>query len=86
MVVNLINFNKCFCFLVGSQRFAAHRLVLSAVSDYFRAMFNNDVREAVEKEFAIHNIDSDIFLNLINYIYTGISLILFVDFMKSILN
>ena len=57
--------------IVGSQRFYAHRLVLSAVSDYFRAMFNSNVREAVEKEIAIQDIEADVFQLLINYIYTG---------------
>ena len=58
-------------YVVGSQRFSAHRLVLSAMSDYFRAMFNSNVREADEKEIALHDIEADIFQHLINYIYTG---------------
>ena len=57
--------------VVGSERFSAHRLVLSAMSDYFRAMFNSNVREAEAKEIAIHNIEADVFQHLINYIYTG---------------
>jgi len=58
--------------LVGTQRFSAHRLVLSAMSDYFRAMFNSNVREAEAKEIAIHNVEAEIFQHLINYIYTGV--------------
>uniref|UniRef100_H2YHI0 BTB domain-containing protein n=1 Tax=Ciona savignyi TaxID=51511 RepID=H2YHI0_CIOSA len=49
----------------------AHRLVLSSVSEYFRAMFNSDVREAVENEVTMTDEDPEALESLIRYMYTG---------------
>ncbi|XP_072286750.1 kelch-like protein 4 [Pyxicephalus adspersus] len=48
------------------------RLVLSAVSDYFAAMFTNDVREAKEEEIKMEGVDPDALKALVHYAYTGI--------------
>ncbi|XP_078483506.1 kelch-like protein 5 [Ciona intestinalis] len=57
--------------IAGSKRIPAHRLVLSSVSEYFRAMFNSEVREAVEEEVVMSDNDPDALENLIKYMYTG---------------
>uniref|UniRef100_H2YHH7 BTB domain-containing protein n=1 Tax=Ciona savignyi TaxID=51511 RepID=H2YHH7_CIOSA len=53
------------------KRISAHRLVLSSVSEYFRAMFNSDVREAVENEVTMTDEDPEALESLIRYMYTG---------------
>ncbi|KAK8388393.1 hypothetical protein O3P69_020409 [Scylla paramamosain] len=57
--------------VAGSRRIKAHRLVLSAASDYFAAMFTSPVLEATQEEVALRDMDSDALLTLINYCYTG---------------
>uniref|UniRef100_H2YHH9 BTB domain-containing protein n=1 Tax=Ciona savignyi TaxID=51511 RepID=H2YHH9_CIOSA len=56
----------------GTKRISAHRLVLSSVSEYFRAMFNSDVREAVENEVTMTDEDPEALESLIRYMYTGL--------------
>uniref|UniRef100_A0A8C3KRU1 Kelch like family member 4 n=1 Tax=Calidris pygmaea TaxID=425635 RepID=A0A8C3KRU1_9CHAR len=58
--------------IAGDQKIPAHRLVLSAVSDYFAAMFTNDVREAKQEEIKMEGIDPDALKALVRYAYTGI--------------
>ncbi|XP_049684017.1 kelch-like protein 4 [Accipiter gentilis] len=58
--------------IVGDQKIPAHRLVLSAVSDYFAAMFTNDVREAKQEEIKMEGVDPDALKALVHYAYTGI--------------
>ncbi|XP_002741110.1 kelch-like protein 5 [Saccoglossus kowalevskii] len=57
--------------VAGDMKIPAHRLVLSAVSDYFAAMFTNDVREAREEEIELHGVDPEALRSLIKYSYTG---------------
>ncbi|XP_067944567.1 kelch-like protein 5 [Watersipora subatra] len=49
----------------------AHRLVLSACSDYFSAMFTNDLLEAEENEITLQGIDGNALSAIITYMYTG---------------
>ncbi|XP_074910690.1 kelch-like protein 4 [Buteo buteo] len=58
--------------IVGDQKIPAHRLVLSAVSDYFAAMFTNDVREAKQEEIKMEGVDPDALKALVRYAYTGV--------------
>ncbi|KAE8584557.1 hypothetical protein XENTR_v10021014 [Xenopus tropicalis] len=58
--------------IAGNLKIPAHRLVLSAVSDYFAAMFTNDVREAKEEEIKIEGVDPDALKALVHYAYTGV--------------
>lgn len=48
-----------------------HRLVLSSVSDYFAAMFTNDVREARQEEIKMEGVDPNALWALVQYAYTG---------------
>lgn len=47
------------------------RLVLSAVSDYFAAMFTNDVLEARQEEVKMEGVDPNALNSLVQYAYTG---------------
>lgn len=57
---------------IGSRRIKAHRLVLSAASDYFAAMFTSPVLEATQEEVAMRDMDADALHTLVNYCYTGV--------------
>lgn len=57
--------------VVGTKRIPAHRLVLSAASDYFAAMFMNDVKEATMEEIRMKDVDPDAMVAIVNYAYTG---------------
>ena len=57
--------------IAGSVKIPAHRLVLSSVSDYFAAMFTNDVQEATQEEIEVRGIDPIALKACIQYIYTG---------------
>ncbi|XP_060688625.1 kelch-like protein 4 isoform X1 [Hemiscyllium ocellatum] len=58
--------------IAGDHKIPAHRLVLSAVSDYFAAMFTNDVREAKQEEIKMEGVDPDALKALVHYAYTGL--------------
>ncbi|XP_042638854.1 kelch-like protein 4 [Orycteropus afer afer] len=56
--------------IAGHLRIPAHRLVLSAVSDYFAAMFTNDVLEAKQEEIKMEGVDPNALNSLVQYAYT----------------
>ncbi|KPP59199.1 kelch-like protein 4-like [Scleropages formosus] len=58
--------------IAGDHKIPAHRLVLSAVSDYFAAMFTNDVREAKQEEIKMEGVDPEALRSLVHYAYTGV--------------
>jgi kelch-like protein 1/4/5 len=55
----------------GTRRIPAHRIVLSSASDYFAAMFTNDVREATQDEVRLKDVDGEALGILVHYMYTG---------------
>lgn len=57
--------------ITASALWSGRRLVLSAVSDYFAAMFTNDVREAKEEEIKMEGVDPEALRSLVHYAYTG---------------
>ncbi|RXM98002.1 Kelch-like protein 1 [Acipenser ruthenus] len=57
--------------IAGNRKIPAHRLVLSAVSDYFAAMFKNDVCEAKQEEIKMEGIDPNALWDLVQFAYTG---------------
>lgn len=57
--------------IAGQQRIPAHRVVLSAASDYFSAMFMSDLRESQAREIELKDIDPEAVKLLIGYMYTG---------------
>jgi N-acetylneuraminic acid mutarotase len=60
-------------FIVEGKRVYGHKLVLSTVSDCFRAMFMTGFRESGSgcTEIEIPDTNYDIFLSMMEYIYTG---------------
>ncbi|KAL1131335.1 hypothetical protein AAG570_010953 [Ranatra chinensis] len=57
--------------IAGRREIKAHRLVLSAGSEYFAAMFNSDLREANQSEIVLQDVDGDALADLVYYCYTG---------------
>ena len=55
----------------GITKINAHRLVLSSSSDYFNAMFTNNLAETHKEEIQINNVDGEALKSLIDFIYTG---------------
>ncbi|XP_078656154.1 kelch repeat and BTB domain-containing protein 8-like [Branchiostoma floridae x Branchiostoma belcheri] len=56
---------------VEGRRFPCHRLVLSAASPYFRAMFTSDMAESRQNTVVLQGLDPDIFEEILSYIYSG---------------
>lgn len=55
----------------GSQRFQAHRAVLSAASPVFAAMLETDMKEANEQVIRIQDSEERAVQHTLEYIYTG---------------
>jgi len=68
-------------FLVEGQRVFGHRMVLSLVSDCFRAMFTtrNSFKEAQMAEIEIPNCSYSAFMLMMEYIYTGREPLIMID-------
>jgi len=58
-------------FLVQGQKVYGHKMVLSIVSDCFRAMFTTGFRESDQMEIEIPDCSHAAFLAVMKYIYTG---------------
>eukprot|EP00058_Branchiostoma_floridae_P025998 XP_002611488.1 hypothetical protein BRAFLDRAFT_63877 [Branchiostoma floridae] len=56
---------------VEDRRFPCHRLVLSAASPYFRAMFTSGMAESRQETVVLQGLDADMFKEILSYIYTG---------------
>jgi hypothetical protein len=54
-------------FICNKRRIVAHRLIVSTLSDYFHAMFENNK----QIEIILNDIDPDIFEKFILYAYEG---------------
>jgi len=59
-------------FVVQGQRVYGHKMVLSIVSDCFRAMFTTGFRESEAMEIEIPDCSHAAFLSVMEYIYTGL--------------
>ena len=57
--------------VVGSSRIQAHKIILSASSPYFRAMFTGEMAEAKQTEVIIKDIDETAMEMLIDFCYTS---------------
>ncbi|KAG7377477.1 hypothetical protein PHYPSEUDO_011605 [Phytophthora pseudosyringae] len=58
-------------FLVEGRVVYAHKLILSALSARFRGMFSSGFREAREAQIAVPDVRYEVFLLLLEYLYTG---------------
>ncbi|XP_078584598.1 kelch repeat and BTB domain-containing protein 8-like [Branchiostoma floridae x Branchiostoma japonicum] len=56
---------------VEGRRFPCHRLVLSAASPYFRAMFTSGMAESRQKTVVLQGLDEGVFGEILSYIYSG---------------
>lgn len=56
---------------INGKRISAHRLVLSASSAYFSAMFTGSLREAQQNEVTLGDVHGDALQSLVQYCYTG---------------
>ncbi|KAG5880596.1 hypothetical protein JTB14_002401 [Gonioctena quinquepunctata] len=55
----------------NGKRVQAHRLVLSAASEYFAAMFTGSLSNAEETEITLVDVNGDVLQAVVNYCYTG---------------
>ncbi|KAJ3653163.1 hypothetical protein Zmor_012427 [Zophobas morio] len=55
----------------NGKKVQAHRLVLSAASEYFAAMFTGSLRESGESEVTLGDVSGDVLQAVVNYCYTG---------------
>ncbi len=58
-------------FRIGTETFSAHRVVVSSVSPYLRAMFTCGMKESSQDEVELRDIEPQAMTSLINYAYTG---------------
>jgi len=57
-------------FTIGDEKIKAHRLILSARSEYFDAMFHSRMKEDADKDVEIHDCEPEIFMRIIEFLYT----------------
>jgi hypothetical protein len=60
-----------FVFIVDNKEFFAHKSILSVRSKAFEAMFANDMIESQSNRCTIDDIESEVFEELLTFIYTG---------------
>ncbi len=58
-------------FKVEDTEIKAHKIILVARSEYFRAMFLSGMKESTDKTIPIQDVSSSTFRNLLQFIYTG---------------
>ncbi|XP_066283325.1 kelch-like protein 12 [Branchiostoma lanceolatum] len=56
---------------VEGRQFPCHRLVLSAASPYFRAMFTSSMAECRQKTVVLQGLDAAAFEKILKFIYSG---------------
>lgn len=74
--LNQLRSQSRFCdvdIVAGGASYAAHRVILSAASAYFEAMFRPELglNEVNQKSVVLHTIDGEILNILLEFIYTG---------------
>ncbi|XP_045027681.1 speckle-type POZ protein-like [Daphnia magna] len=57
--------------IVGGRTLHAHKIILSARSKVFTAMFENETAEKLSNKVDIRDIDPDVFHEVLGYMYTG---------------
>ncbi|XP_064467477.1 kelch-like protein 26 [Ornithodoros turicata] len=57
--------------IAGGREFHAHRAVLAACSDYFRAMFTDPMRESTQHEICLNGVSAQGLRSLLDYAYTS---------------
>lgn len=57
--------------VAGEKRIPAHKVVISALCDYFHAMFSNELSESYQNEVTINDVDPEALEALVKYAYTA---------------
>lgn len=60
-----------FFHFLGTKQIHAHRLVLCTASDYFAAKFTSSLKESVQNEVEMMEVDGEALLTFVEYCYTG---------------
>lgn len=60
-----------FTFIVKSKTFKVHKNILANESETMRAMFTNELKESVEGQCVVDDIEPDVFHNMLEFIYAG---------------
>jgi speckle-type POZ protein len=60
-----------FKFVVGTETFYVHKIILSTRSTVFEVMFGTEMKEKQQNECIIEDIDCEVFGELLQFIYTG---------------
>ncbi|CAM9993033.1 unnamed protein product, partial [Heterosigma akashiwo] len=58
-------------FIVEGRAIYGHKVILSLLSERFRAMFSDGFIESSKKEVTIHDYSYEVFSMMIAYLYTG---------------
>ncbi|XP_025113092.1 kelch-like protein 20 [Pomacea canaliculata] len=72
--INVLRKHRELCdvvLIVGQKKIFAHRVILSACSPYFRAMFTGELAESRQTEVTIRDIDETAMELLIDFCYTS---------------
>ncbi|XP_042225311.1 kelch-like protein diablo isoform X1 [Homarus americanus] len=72
--INMLQKRRELCdvvLIVGGRKIFAHRVILSACSPYFHAMFTSELLEARQTEVPIRDIDEHAVDLLVNFCYTS---------------
>jgi len=56
-------------FSVGDEKIKAHKIILKARSSYFSNMFESGMRESVNGEVEVTDVDPDVFRGMLGYVY-----------------
>ncbi|KAK0074943.1 hypothetical protein PV326_012040 [Microctonus aethiopoides] len=57
--------------VIGKKKIPVHKAILAAYSPVFFAMFKANMRESVNKQIVVTDIEVDIMEKIINFMYTG---------------
>lgn len=56
---------------VGEKSFPCHKVILSAISPFFEAMFSHDVRETRDGVVNLRDLDAETFEDMLQFLYCG---------------
>ena len=57
--------------VAGSKRIPAHKVIISALCDYFHAMFSNELQETHQNVVTMNDVDPEALEALVDYAYTA---------------
>ncbi len=57
--------------VVAGERFPCHKCVLASLSDYFNAMFTNELAESKQSEVTMNSFEASTMKLIIDYAYTS---------------